>query len=136
MSDVEVLRCPGCKEYIASDATRCRFCKRPLDAQTVRAAVAATQAENKKYRRDHYLKHMMTGLGLFVLGVVLTVGSLWSAFKSSAGGYYVVTWGLVLAGGGDFVYGMFGVLGEVISRKQGRGARRAGEVRFNGRPES
>jgi uncharacterized membrane-anchored protein len=118
MSDVQVFQCPGCKEYIASDAARCRFCRRPLDAQTISAAVAATQADNKKYRRNHYLKHMGTGLGLFVLGTVLTVGSLWSAFASEAGGYYVVTWGLVAAGGGDFLYGLFGFLGEALSKKQ------------------
>ena len=134
MSDVQVFRCPGCKEYIASDAASCRFCRRPFDAQTIRAAVAATQAENKKYRRDHYLKHVATGFGLFALGVILTVGSLWSAFTSEAGGYYVVTWGLVVAGGGDFLYGMFGMLGEMFSRRQGRGGH--DEVKFNGRPES
>jgi uncharacterized membrane protein len=118
MSGVEILQCPGCREYIASDAKSCRFCRRPLDPQTIKTAVAATQNENKRYRRRHYLKHMLMGFGLFVGCSLLTVLSLWSAFTSERGGYYVVTWGLILAGFGDLLYGTFGFLGEVLSRKQ------------------
>jgi hypothetical protein len=117
MSDVQILRCPGCQEYIASDSTRCRFCSRPLDAQTIKTAVEATQVENKKYRRRHYLKHMFAGLGIFAAGVAITFVTVAAAFSSEAGGFYIVTWGLIVAGAGDFLYGLFGLLGEAFSKK-------------------
>ncbi|HEX3557819.1 MAG TPA: hypothetical protein VHU19_01355 [Pyrinomonadaceae bacterium] len=116
MADVQILQCPGCKEYIASDAERCRFCSRPLDAQTIRIAVAAQQKENKSYRRRHYLKYMLTGLGIFVVGLVITVGTLAMAASSPGGGHFFITWGLMLAGAGNFLYGLVGVIGEMFSK--------------------
>ena len=116
MADVQILQCPGCKEYIASDSERCRFCSRPLDAQTIQTAVAAQQKENKKYRRGHYTKYMLTGAGLFVVGLVITVGTYAMATFSS-GGHVVVTWGLMLVGAGNFLYGLVGVIGEAFSKK-------------------
>jgi uncharacterized membrane protein len=117
MSEVQILQCPGCKEFIASDSKSCRFCHRPLDPQTIKTAVAATQEENKRYRRRHYLNHMLIGLALSAGGSLLTGLSVWDAFNSERGGHYVITWGLILAGVGDFLYGMFGILGEVLSKK-------------------
>ena len=117
MSDVEIFQCPGCKEYIASDAASCRFCKRPLDAQAVQAAVAATHKENRKYRRGHYLNHMLIGLGLFAVGLLIFVAILGSDFTRATGRLYMVACVLIIAGGGDFLYGMVGVLGELFSRK-------------------
>jgi uncharacterized membrane protein len=63
------------------------------------------------------MKHMLMGLGLFVGGSLLSGLSIWAAFTSESGGYIIVTWGLVLAGVGDFLYGLFGFLGEVLSKK-------------------
>jgi hypothetical protein len=117
MADVQILQCPGCKEYIASDAQSCRFCRRPLDSQTIKTAVAATKEDNKKYRRSHYLKHLLTGFGLFVGGTLLTVMTAWAAFTSESGGYYVVTWGLIVTGFVDFLYGLYGYIEEVLSKK-------------------
>ena len=117
MADVQILQCPGCKEYIASDSERCRFCSRPLDAQTIQTAVAAQQKENKKYRRGHYTKYMLTGAGLFVVGLVITVGTYAMATFSSGGGHFVVTWGLMLVGAGNFLYGLAAVIGEAFSKK-------------------
>lgn len=131
MSEAQILRCPSCREFIASDATTCRFCRRPLDPQTIKDGVSATQAENKRYRRNHYLKHMMTGLGLFALGASITAATLWAAFNSKSGGYYVVTWGFMLGGIGDLLYGLYGFVGEALTKKNSRR-----EARFNGRPES
>jgi hypothetical protein len=117
MSGVQILQCPGCKEYIASDSRECRFCHRPLDAQTIQAAVEATQKENKKYRRGRYIKSMLIGAGIFIVGLVITVGTLAAAATSEGGGHFVVTWGLLLVGAGNFLYGLVGLIGEAFSRE-------------------
>ncbi|HZT60570.1 MAG TPA: hypothetical protein VFA21_18340 [Pyrinomonadaceae bacterium] len=116
MADVQILQCPSCKEYIASDAERCRFCSRPLDAQTKQTAAAALQKDNKRYRRSHYLKYMLTGAGVFAVGVVITVGTIAMAASSEGGGHFVVTWGLMLVGAGNFLYGLIGIIGETFSK--------------------
>jgi hypothetical protein len=116
-TDVQILRCRNCQEFIASDAARCRFCGCQFDSATIKAGVAAMRAENKQHRRDHYLKHMLVGFAVFAGGALLTFGSFWVAVKSEFGGYYVVTWGFMLGGLGDFIYGLYGFLGEALSKK-------------------
>ena len=113
----QILQCPDCKEYVASDAQSCRFCRRQLDSYTIKMAVATNQRENRRYRRDHYAKHMVTGAGLFTLSAFVTFGTLWLATTSESGGYYVVAWGFMIGGIGDFLYGLYGLLSEVFSKK-------------------
>jgi|KBSSwiStaDraftv2_1062776.scaffolds.fasta_scaffold49716_5 amino acid permease len=109
----KVFQCPNCKEFIASDATSCRFCSAPIDTQTAQLAVDAQQRENKQYRRKQYARHMLTGGGLFAVGLVITVGSYVAAASSKGGGSYAIMYGLMLIGGGDFLYGLVGWLGEL-----------------------
>jgi uncharacterized membrane protein YvbJ len=110
---MKVFRCPTCQEFIAADATQCRFCSAPLDAEAAKSAAAAQEKENKLYRRKHYARHMSIGVGLFALGLVITVATFAAAASSPEGGYYVITYGLMLSGVGDFLYGLVGWLGEL-----------------------
>ena|SRR5690242_2672559 len=105
-----VLQCPGCKEYISSDAASCRFCQRPLDPQTRQAAAAAQEVENRKYRKQQSLKTMLVGLGILVVGLLITVGTYAAAASSPRGGSYFVTYGLIVVGGLRFFQGLVGWL--------------------------
>jgi hypothetical protein len=113
MSQARVFQCPSCKEFISTDATSCRFCKAPIDASVAATAADAQSLENKRERKKGYAKHMMTGGGILALGLIVTIGSYAAAAASAEGGSYVITWGLVLAGAGDFLYGLWGWLGEL-----------------------
>jgi uncharacterized membrane protein YvbJ len=117
MSQSRIFQCPNCKEYISTDATTCRFCATPIDAQTAQAAADAQALENKRYRKKQYARHMWIGAGVFVLGLVITIGSYVAAASSEEGGSYVVTYGLMIVGGGDLLYGLAGWLGELKSAK-------------------
>ena len=113
-SQVSVFHCPSCQEFVASDATRCRFCSTPLYPEMISKGVEAQAREDKKYRRDYYLRHMLTGAAMFVGGIILTAGSIYLAVATSfTGGYGILTTGLILVGIGDFIYGLFGWLGEL-----------------------
>ena len=113
MSHARVFQCPRCHEFIATDARTCRFCSTPIDARAAQVAADAQEKENKRYRRRQYARHMLIGGGLCALGVVVTVGTFSAAASSSGGGHFLITYGLVLSGAGDFVYGLFGWLGEL-----------------------
>lgn len=111
MPAVKVFPCPRCGEFIATGKSRCRFCSTPIDSQTAQLAVAAQDQENKQYMHSRYRRHMLRGGGICILGLVISLGTLALAYYSPMGGYYVLTWGLVIAGAGDFLYGLAGVLG-------------------------
>ena len=78
---------------------------------------AAQVKDNDRYMRSRYLKHMLSGGGLFLLGLFISILSIVKAYSSPSGGYYVVTWGFVIFGGGDFLYGLVGVIGLMRSKK-------------------
>ena len=112
-TQTRIFQCPSCKEYIASDAKACRFCSTPIDAQTAQAAANAQAVENKQYRRKNYARHMMTGGGLCALGLIITIGSYIIAASGEGGGRYMMMYGLVIVGAGNFLYGLVGWLGEL-----------------------
>jgi predicted anti-sigma-YlaC factor YlaD len=113
MSQVRVFQCPSCKEFIATDAKTCRFCSTPISEEVALAQAQAQAEENRIYRRKKYARHMLSGGGLAALGLAITIGTLVAATVSEAGGHYVITYGLILVGGGDFLYGLVGWLGEL-----------------------
>ncbi len=117
MPAAPILQCPSCKEYISSDARSCRFCRAPLDAQTVAQGVAAQARENSAYRRRQAQKHMLLGIGIFLLGVVITIGTYAVAASSRGGGRYLITYGLIISGALDFLYGLVGWIGELRSKQ-------------------
>jgi predicted nucleic acid-binding Zn ribbon protein len=116
MPQISVFQCPSCHEYIAADAKSCRFCSTPIDAQRAQAASVAQETENRLYRRKQYARHMLTGSGLFALGLLIAVVSYVTTVVFSGGGFYLVTYGLMLSGLGDFLYGFVGWLGELRKR--------------------
>jgi hypothetical protein len=113
MSQVKVFPCPSCHEFIATDAKTCRFCSTPIDFETAQQAASNQEQENKRYRRHQYARHMMLGGGLCALGIIITIGTYGLASSSKGGGHYVITYGLIVSGGGDFLYGLVGWLGEL-----------------------
>ncbi len=113
MSQARVFQCPACKEFIATDATQCRFCSTPIDAQAAQSAADAQDVENKRYRKKQYARHIMIGGSVFALGLAITLLTYMWAAMSEGGGSYVITYGLMLAGGGDMLYGLVGWIGEL-----------------------
>lgn len=116
-TQVSVFHCPNCREFVASDASSCRFCSTPLYPEMIRKGVEAQAREDKKYRRDQYMRHMLLGAGLFFGGLLLTGGSIVLALTTPfTGGYGILLIGMMLAGIGDFLYGLYGWLGELRGR--------------------
>jgi len=116
MSDVKVFPCPSCKEFVASDARECRFCRTPLDEATIRRGVEAQAGENKRFRRGHYWRHLLIGAGLCALGLVITFGTVAAAVESEGASGFVITYGLIAAGALDFLYGVVGLIEEMFSK--------------------
>jgi len=113
MSQIRVFQCPNCKEFIATDAKTCRFCSTPITAEVAQAAANAQADENRKYRKKKYATHMLSGGGVFLLGLGITVATYIAAAMSEGGGHFFITYGLMLVGGGNFLYGLVGWLGEM-----------------------
>ena len=111
MSRVRVFPCPRCQEFIATDARSCRFCFTPIDPQSAQLAADAQDKENVRYMRRRYARHMLIGGAIFVAATAFTVLTFAAALYSPTGGYYVVLYGLIVYGAGDFIYGLAGVLG-------------------------
>src|SRR3954465_15323405 len=112
MNTAQIIQCPGCREYISSDAVNCRFCQRPLDQQTRQAAAAAQEVENRTEHKKQSLKTMLVGLVMMVVGIAITAGTYAAAASSRGGGRYVVTWGLIIFGGFRFFKGLIGWVGD------------------------
>lgn len=113
MPNVRVFPCPKCGEFIATDTRQCRFCSTPIFPEGAQMAADAQEKENKRYMRSRYFRHIWIGAGIFLLGLVISAGTFAAAYYSPVGGYYFITFGLVLCGAGDFLYGLVGVLGMI-----------------------
>ena len=114
MSQSKVFQCPNCREFISIEATKCRFCSTPIDTQTAQAGANAQADENRKYRKKQYAKHMLTGAGLFLAGIVVAFLILMvQVLAAPSARIVIVYWGLMLVGAGDFLYGLVGWVGEL-----------------------
>ena len=113
MSKAGIIQCPSCREFISSDATHCRFCKTPIDPKVAAQAAEQLAGENRSERKRAALKHMLVGLGIFVLGLAITIGTYSMAASSNGGGHYVITYGLIISGAGNFLYGAYLWLSEL-----------------------
>ncbi len=109
MPDIIVFPCPQCGEFIATDASRCRFCSTPVDPQAAALVVFEKEKEHRRYLLSGYRRHMWRGGGLCLLGLVGSVGAFVLAYYSGIGGVYFVPLGVLIAGAGDFLYGFWGV---------------------------
>lgn len=109
--------CPECGEYLASDTLKCRFCAAEISSDYAGEAARRESLANRLYRKGHYSRHLRRGGGLFALGLVGLLGSYFfipALFNSNA---VWVSDGLLLGGGGDFLYGVWGLLSEARSAR-------------------
>ena len=111
MSQIRVFPCPRCHEFIATDAGSCRFCFTPIDPQAAQLAADAQDKENVRYMRRRYARHMLIGGAIFVAATAFSVATLAAAYYSPTGGYFIVVYGLIIYGAGDFIYGLAGLMG-------------------------
>ena len=111
MSQVRAFPCPRCHEFIATDATSCRFCSTAIDPQMAQLAADAQDKENVRYMRRRYARHMLIGGAIFLAATAFSVVTLAAAYYSPTGGYIIIVYGLILYGAGDFLYGLVGLLG-------------------------
>jgi len=110
--------CTGCGEYLASDAVQCRYCGVEIDPEYARESSRREILLNRIYRHGHYSKHVRQGGVLFALGLVVMVGSyfLVPAVLHTDGVW--IPRGLILGGGGDFLYGLWGITSEARNAKR------------------
>jgi hypothetical protein len=105
-----VFQCCACKEWISVGVSECRFCKAPI-TQDIANAVMLEQADQDRVdRKNSYVRAMLIGGGMFAVGLIITIGSIALATMSSGGGYYFVTYGLVIVGVINFFRGLVGWL--------------------------
>ena len=105
-----VFQCPNCKEWISVGVNQCRFCNSPITEETARAVALEQADQDRVDRKKAYLRAMLIGAGMVALGLGITVGSVALASMGNGGGYYFITWGLVIFGAINFFRGLMGWL--------------------------
>jgi hypothetical protein len=105
-----VFQCRACKEWISVGVSECRFCKTPITQETANAVMLEQADQDRVDRKKAYVRAMLIGAGMFVLGIAITVGTLALASMGSGGGRGVITYGLVIFGGINFFRGLIGWL--------------------------
>ncbi len=109
---LKVFRCPGCSEYIASDAQSCRFCKVLIEPETARMGIRQQKAQNKIARTKDYSTHLYRGGALFLLGVFVIIATYYLSEALLGTDFIWFPRVLIVGGGADFLYGVFGLLSE------------------------
>ena len=111
-------RCTACGEYLTSDTPRCRYCGVEVDPEYARDAARREILANRLYRQGHYYKHLRRGGGLFALGISVMIASylLFPAILDTDAVW--IPRGLILGGGGDFLYGVWGLTSEARNSKR------------------
>lgn len=105
-----VFQCRNCKEWISVGVNECRFCKSPITAEVAQGVMLEQADQDRVDRKKAYLRAMLIGGGMCVLGIVITVGTLLWASMGSGGGHFVITYGFVIFGGINFFRGLIGWL--------------------------
>jgi hypothetical protein len=124
--------CVHCEQSFVTDRVdRCALCGKEGGLATSRQAIAALCERRATERSAEYRSEVRTwaycnivlGALLFLLGLGVTLGTYLLA--SHGGVFYVVAWGTMAAGAGQFIRG----LTQVLQRERSGGA-------VTGRPSS
>ena len=115
---VKPFPCPACREYLASDAARCRFCGAEIDPEFASDAARRERLNNRLYRRRHYKKHARRGGVLCAVGVAILVGSYFLFPVLLEVDAVWLPRSLVIGGGADFLYGLYGLGSEALEAKR------------------
>jgi len=108
----EVFKCPNCQQFISNKYVVCRFCSLPLNDEIKAQAVEKEADDTRQYRVKMNKKVLYVGLGIFALGVVLSLISIFSIFFVGQGFYFPWSPIIVLFGLGQMLIGLFGILDE------------------------
>ncbi|MBX7172140.1 MAG: hypothetical protein K1X72_14340 [Pyrinomonadaceae bacterium] len=107
MSDIKVFKCPNCTQYINTSLTECKFCKTPLSNETKQKAIESENENTKLYRRNMSKKHLLIGIGVFTIGIVISLPGLLGGTLTNGGFIFI---GLILVGLGEIGNGLFGLM--------------------------
>ena len=110
--------CPECAEYLASDVIRCRHCGVEIDRDYARDAARREVLANRLYRKNHYSTHLWRGGALFGLGVAVMIASYFLFRELLRTDFVWIPRGLILGGGADFLYGIYGLASEAQNAKR------------------
>ena len=110
--------CSECGEYLASETARCRYCGVEIDPNYASDAARREKLANRLYRKDHYSKHLRRGGSLFALGVAVLVGSYFLFPVVLRTDAVWIPRGLILGGGADFLYGVWGLTSEARNARR------------------
>ena len=111
MLRVRVFPCPGCAEFIATNAAICRFCSMPIDAAVAKAALDAQDSANTGNRIKKYVRHIRIGAALYVVGLLILLATR-AAGISEQPEHVFLNVGLITSGFGEFIYGIVGYVSE------------------------
>ncbi len=67
-SQIQVIRCPHCKEYVDARSANCRFCRGYIDTLTTQVSAEMQQRVNDAYNDALWLRN---GAGVYVIFIVL-----------------------------------------------------------------
>ena len=109
---LQVFRCPACREYIDAATQRCRFCQTTIEPEAARTGVRQQKAHNKLERKKDYSAHLYRGGALFVLGVFVIMATYYLSEALLGTDFIWFPRALIVGGGADFLYGVFGLLSE------------------------
>lgn len=107
-----VFQCPKCKQYISTKYDACRFCSFGLSDEIKVQAIDKETEGNRQYRLKMNKTVLYSGFGIFALGVVLSLISVFTIFFVGEGYYFPWSPVIVLFGLGQMVIGLNGIRDE------------------------
>jgi hypothetical protein len=109
---LKIFRCPACREYIDAAAERCRFCQTTIEPEAARTGVRQQKARNKLERKKDYSTHLYRGGAFFLLGLLVMAATYYLSEAILGTEFVWFSRFLIVGGGADFLYGVFGLLSE------------------------
>ena len=65
-SEIQVIRCPHCREYINARSAECRFCHGYIDTTTTQVAAELQQRVNAAYNEASWIRNIAGAYAIFV----------------------------------------------------------------------